>query len=113
MTITVVDNNRQCIYLLGMRKKNKDLPKVEPVKIKPLFGMKPGLWLTIAYCLALLLIIFLVAILPDMIDGHKRVTFTSDSGNVAVYLDGVYQGGTPFTRKVASGTYQVSYQVTL
>ena len=111
MTITVVDNNRQCIYLLGMRKKNKDLPKVEPVKIKPLFGMKPGLWLTIAYCLALLLIIFLVAILPDMIDGHKRVTFTSDSGNVAVYLDGVYQGGTPFTRKVASGTHQVSYQV--
>ena len=94
-----------------MRKKNKELPKVEPVKIKPLFGMKPGLWLTIAYCLALLLILFLVAILPDMIDGHKRVTFTSDSGTVAVYLDGIYQGGTPFTRKVASGTHQVSYQV--
>ena len=41
-------------------KKTKELPKVDPVKIKPLFGMKPGLWLTIAYILALLLILFLV-----------------------------------------------------
>ena len=92
-------------------KKTKELPKVDPVKIKPLFGMKPGLWLTIAYILALLLILFLVAVLPDIIDAHKRVTFTSDSGTVAVYLDDVYQGGTPFTRKIKSGTHQVSYRL--
>lgn len=92
-------------------KKIKELPKVDPVKIKPLFGMKPGLWLTIAYILALLLIIFLIGVLPDIIDAHKRVTFTSDSGTVAVYLDDVYQGGTPFTRKIKSGTYQVSYRL--
>ena len=92
-------------------KKTKELPKVDPVKIKPLFGMKPGLWLTIAYILALFLILFLVAVLPDIIDAHKRVTFTSDSGTVAVYLDDVYQGGTPFTRKIKSGTHQVSYRL--
>ena len=84
---------------------------MEPVKIKPLFGLKPGLWLTIAYSLAILVIIFVVALLPDIIDGHKRVTFTSNAGTAAVYLDGVYQGGTPFTRSVKSGTYQVSYRV--
>ncbi len=84
---------------------------MEPVKIKPLFGLKPGLWLTIAYALAILVIIFVVAMLPDIIDGHKRVTFTSKAGTAAVYLDGVYQGGTPFTRSVKSGTYTVSYQV--
>ena len=91
--------------------KKKELPKVEPVKIKPLFGMKPGLWLTIAYSVAILLLIFLVTLLPDIINGHKRVTFTSDAGTAAVYLDGVYQGGTPFTRSVRSGTYQVSYRI--
>jgi len=94
-----------------IKKKTKELPKVEPVKIKPLFGLKPGLWLTIAYGLAILVIIFVVALLPDIIDGHKRITFTSNAGTAAVYLDGVYQGGTPFTRSVKSGTYQVSYQV--
>ena len=94
-----------------MKKSRKELPKVEPVKIKPLFGLKPGVWLSIAYLIAILLIFFLVAILPDIIDGHKRVTFTSEAYNAAVYVDDVYQGGTPFTRKIASGTHQVSYRV--
>ena len=94
-----------------MKNKRKELPKVEPVKIKPLFGLKSGLWLTIAYSLAILVIIFVVALLPDIIDGHKRVTFTSSAGTAAVYLDGVYQGGTPFTRSVKSGMYSVSYRV--
>ena len=94
-----------------MKKSKKELPKVEPVKIKPLFGMKPGLWLSIAYLLAILLLFFLIAILPDIIDGHKRVSFTSSAHNAAVYVDNVYQGGTPFTRKIASGTHQVSFRV--
>ncbi len=92
-------------------KKNKELPQVEPVKIKPLFGMKPGLWLTIAYALAILLILFFVGVLPDLINGSKRVTFTSEAYNAAVYLDGEYAGGTPFTRRVESGTYDVLYKV--
>ncbi len=92
-------------------KKKKELPQVEPVKIKPLFGMKPGLWLTIAYALAILLILFLVGVLPDIIDGSKRVTFTSAAYNSAVYIDGEYAGGTPFTRKVSSGTHDVLYKV--
>lgn len=94
-----------------MKKSKKELPKVEPVKIKPLFGMKPGLWLSIVYLLAILLLFFLIGILPDIIDGHKRVTFTSAAYNAAVYVDDVYQGGTPFTRKIASGTHSVSYRV--
>ena len=94
-----------------MKKSKKELPKVEPVKIKPLFGMKPGLWLSIAYLLAILLVFFLIGILPDLIDGHKRVTFTSSAYNAAVYVDDVYQGGTPFTRKISSGTHTVSYRV--
>ncbi|MBR2282519.1 MAG: SUMF1/EgtB/PvdO family nonheme iron enzyme [Spirochaetales bacterium] len=96
---------------MKFNRRNKDLPKVDPVKIKPLFGMEPGKWLTMAYALGLVLFVFLVAILPDMIDGHKRVTFTSTSGVVAVYVDDVYKGGTPFTTKIESGRHQVSYRV--
>ncbi|MFC2821531.1 MAG: formylglycine-generating enzyme family protein [Spirochaetales bacterium] len=92
-------------------KKKKELPAVEPVKIKPLFGMKPGLRLTIVYALAFLLAVFLIAFLPDILDGSKRVTFTSAADNAAVYVDGLYKGGTPFTTKIPSGTHNVSYQV--
>lgn len=92
-------------------KNKKELPKVEPVKIKPLFGIRPGLWLTIAYALAFLVIVFAVCLLPDIINGSKRITFTSDAGTAAVYIDGNYAGGTPFTRKVASGNHDVSYKI--
>ena len=92
-------------------KKKKELPQVEPVKIKPLFGMKPGLWLTIAYALAILLLLFLVGVLPDLLHGSKRVTFTSAAYNAAVYVDGQYAGGTPFTRRLESGTHEVVYKV--
>lgn len=91
--------------------KKKELPKVEPVTIKPLFGMKPGLWLTIAYALAIVLLIFLVGILPDLIGSSRRVSFTSAAYNSAVYIDGTYAGGTPFVRKVPSGKHSISFQV--
>ena len=94
-----------------MIKKKKELPKVDPVKIKPLFGLMPGLWLSIVYLIAIVLIFFMVAIHPDIIDGHKRVSFNSAAYNAAVYVDDVYQGGTPFTRKITSGTHRITYKV--
>lgn len=91
--------------------KKKNLPKVEPVKLKPLFGMKPGVWLTILYFLAFLLTLFFLGIVPDLVTSSKRVSFTSDCFNSAVYLDGNYAGGTPFTTKVNSGTHAVKYKI--
>ena len=92
-------------------KKKKELPQVEPVKIQPLFGLKPGVWLTIAYILAIIVILFVIGIVPDIINGSKRVEFTSAAYNAAVYVDGIYEGGTPFTRKISSGTHEVVYKV--
>lgn len=92
-------------------KKKKELPQVEPVKIQPLFGLKPGVWLTIAYLIAILVVLFLIGILPDIINGSKRVEFTSAAYNAAVYVDGTYEGGTPFTRRIPSGVHEVVYEV--
>lgn len=92
-------------------KKKKELPQVEPVKIQPLFGLKPGVWLTMAYILAIIVILFVIGIVPDIINGSKRVEFTSAAYNAAVYVDGIYEGGTPFTRKISSGTHEVVYKV--
>jgi len=93
-----------------MRKK-EELPKVEPVQLKSLFGMKPGLWLTILYALILVLFIFFAGILPDLVHGFERVSFTSASYNAAVYVDSQYAGGTPFTVKIPSGEHTVVYKI--
>lgn len=91
--------------------KKKELPKVEPVHLKEHFGMKPGKWLTILYAAAFLLLIFLVCFLPGIVNGSKRVTFTSAAYNSAVYIDGSYAGGTPFTKTVSSGDHEIVYTV--
>ncbi len=91
--------------------KKKVLPKVEPVHLKDHFGMKPGKWLTILYASVFLLLVFLICFLPGIINGSKRVSFTSAAYNAAVYIDGSYAGGTPFTKTVSSGSHEVVYSV--
>lgn len=93
-----------------MRKK-QELPEVEPVKLKSLWSMKPGVWLTILYALILLFFIFFAGILPDLVHGFERVSFSSASYNAAVYVDSNYVGGTPFTAKIPSGEHSVVYKV--
>lgn len=92
-------------------KKKPELPKVEPVKIKPLFGIKPNIWVTACYGLAVLILIFIIAFLPGIKKGQKRVTFTSAAGNVAVYVDSKYVGGTPFTSFISSGNHTAEFKV--
>ncbi|MFA7109756.1 MAG: hypothetical protein WC162_11495, partial [Sphaerochaetaceae bacterium] len=92
-----------------MKFKKKDLVKVERVKLKDHFGMKPGVWLTLMYALILVVFIFFIGILPGLKNGQKRVTFESEAGNVSVYSDGIYIGGTPFTTWVKSGEHEISF----
>ncbi|MCR5760730.1 MAG: SUMF1/EgtB/PvdO family nonheme iron enzyme [Sphaerochaetaceae bacterium] len=91
--------------------KKKELPKVEPVHLKEHFGMKPGKWLTLLYIAVFLLLVFLVCYLPGIVNGNKRVTFKSAVYNSAVYIDGNYAGGTPFTVTVPSGDHEIVYSV--
>ncbi len=91
--------------------RRKKLPDVEPVRLKSLFGMEPGKWLSIMYLIILVLVIFVTGILPDLISSSKRVSFTSAAYNAAVYCDGNYIGGTPFTVKVPSGHHNITYSV--
>ncbi len=93
-----------------MRKKQEPV-QVEPVKIKPLWGMKPGKWLTILYLVIMILAVFLIGFLPGILNGRMRVSFTSPAGVSAVYIDGKYAGGTPFTAWVSSGEHKVEFKV--
>lgn len=97
-------------YFVYMKKK-ADYPAVKPVHLKPLFGMKPGVWLTILYALIFVLLLFFIGFLPGIKHGSKRVTFTSDAYNAAVYIDGDYSGGTPYTVRVPSGNHSIEYKV--
>ncbi len=91
--------------------KRKDIPQVQRVQLKPLFGMKPGVWLSILYLAVLVLALFLFGILPDLKNAFMRVSFSSKALSTAVYIDGNYAGGTPFSVNVQSGEHRVEFRV--
>ncbi len=90
--------------------KRKELPQVQRVKLKPLWGMKPGVWLSILYLAVIVLALFLSGILPDLKNAFMRVSFSSKALSSAVYIDGSYAGGTPFSAKVSSGEHEVEFR---
>lgn len=92
--------------------KNKKLPEVKPVKIKPLLGMKPGAWLFVCYLIVTIMLVFAIGFLPGIIDGYMRITFDNSLvSRTAVYIDDNYYGSTPFTINVGSGKHNVKYKM--
>jgi hypothetical protein len=82
---------------------------VVPVTLKPLFGMPPGLYLTILYVLILLIVLFLVGFLPGIVRSGRRVTFTSDLAPALVTVDGKYIGSAPVTAFIEPGEHEVVF----
>jgi gamma-glutamyl hercynylcysteine S-oxide synthase len=92
------------------QKKQIEIPEISDVKLKPIFGMQPGLYLTILYALILVLILFLVFVLPGIRNYGSNVHFSTNPAGTAVYVDGQYLGSTPFTRFVPAGEHTVRYE---
>ena len=92
-----------------MRKK-RELPEVEPVKLKPIFGIRPGVVILSGMIAVILLVFFLLFMLPGIVNGGKYVSFDSGLTNVGVYLDGTYLGSTEGSRYfIESGKHDVRY----
>jgi len=92
-------------------KKKEEPPSitVEPVHLPAVWGMQPGVYLTIIYAIVFLLALFLVGFLPGILKGGKRVAFTSQVEPTAVYVDGSYVGSAPTTSFISSGTHDIEF----
>jgi hypothetical protein len=93
-----------------MKKRGDDMPvDIDPVRLKPLLGMQPGVYLTILYAVVLVVVVFLVAFLPGILHSGKRVTFSSPVNPSVVVVDGHYIGSTPVTAFIEPGTHEAVY----
>jgi hypothetical protein len=93
-----------------MKKRGDDMPvNIDPVRLKPLLGMQPGVYLTILYAVVLVIVIFLVAFLPGILHSGKRVTFSSPVNPSVVEVDGHYIGSTPVTAFIEPGTHEAVF----
>ena len=86
-----------------------DIQEVQ-VKLKPVFGIAPGTYLTVLYTLILLVLLFLLLFYPGL---KKRGTFVSVESfppSAIVRVDGVYAGTTPCTFLVPPGKHTLGIE---
>jgi len=80
---------------------NEDIENAS-VKLKPLFGIKPGIYLTVLYSIFILIVLFLLLITPGLRNTGVKVIAETMPKGAAVYVDDIYMGTTPavfFTHK--------------
>ena len=75
-----------------MRKK-PELPDVEPVRLHPVFGIRPGVIILSAIIVFILLAAFMLFVLPGLVQKGGYVRFVTNTADTAVYSeDGSYIG---------------------
>ncbi len=84
-------------------------PVSDEVYLKPLFGIRPGVYLTVIYGLVLAVVLCALIILPGIIRPGSLVSFGSEPYGCAVRLNDTYIGTTPFSAFVPSGQARFTF----
>ena len=77
------------------------------MQLKPILGVRPGVYLTALYAVAAALLVFFLLFYPGLRSRGQFVSLTSQPGRATVKVDGVFSGTTPCTIFVKSGIRQI------
>jgi formylglycine-generating enzyme required for sulfatase activity len=75
----------------------------DEVRLRPLFGVKPGKYLAALYLLIIVTILFFILVFPGLAKRGSLVTFTSEPSGAAVRVDDVFLASSPCTVFVDAG----------
>jgi hypothetical protein len=64
----------------------------DQVRLKPILGLRPGVYLAMIYGFVILLVLYLILLRPGIIRPGAVVVFTSEPWGAAVRVDGLYAG---------------------
>ena len=77
----------------------------DQVRLKPVLGIRPGVYLTVIYSIVIFLILFFVLLYPGITRPGSVVVFTSEPSGAALKVDGVYMGTSPARVFVPKGDH--------
>ena len=93
-----------------MREKKASAKAFEPedrVRLKPVFGLRPGVYLAILYSAVLLTVLFFALVRPGIRNPGARVVFSSEPSGAALRIDGVHAGTSPSAFFVPAGNREM------
>ena len=91
-----------------MSEKQAESPQAEredQVRLKPVLGLRPGLYLAAIYSLILLIILFFILLYPGISRPGALVVLKTEPAGAALRVDGVYRGTSPDRIMVSKGRH--------
>ncbi|MDR2793152.1 MAG: SUMF1/EgtB/PvdO family nonheme iron enzyme [Treponema sp.] len=89
------------------KKKIERLPE-DQVHLKPLFGIRPGVYLAGIYGIIMLVILFFILLYPGLSNPGSLVVVTAEPEGAAIWVDGVYRAVAPAAIFVPKGTHRIA-----
>ncbi len=83
-------------------------PSEAEVRLKPVLGLKPGVYLTVIYALVLLFVLFMLLFYKGIRDQGVYLRVRTLPTGAAVSVDGTYAGSTPCQILVRKGRHTVT-----
>jgi len=77
------------------------------VKFKPIYGIRPGVYLTFLYSFILLVILFLLFLYPGIKNPGAVLIVKTEPAGAAVRIDGVYRGAAGSKIPVSKGNHTI------
>jgi hypothetical protein len=91
----------------GPKEKSLSAGSPDAVRLKPVLGIRPGVYLTVLYALILGGVLFFVLAYPGLSKPGSLVAFRSEPSGAAVRVDGVTLGSTPFEHHLPRGGREI------
>jgi len=79
----------------------------DSVRLKPLMGIRPGVWLTVLYSFILLAVLFFLLVFPGLVRGGAVVSVKTEPMGAAVRINGVYMGTSADRIFLPKGSYTI------
>jgi hypothetical protein len=79
----------------------------DAVRLKPILGVRPGVYLAVLYALVLLTVLFFVLWYPGLSNPGGIMVFRSDPAGAAVRVDGLTRGATPCEVYLSRGSREI------
>jgi formylglycine-generating enzyme required for sulfatase activity len=77
----------------------------DQVRLKPILGLRPGIYLAVIYSIILLFILFFILIYPGITRPGSIIILKTEPSGAALRVDGVYRGTAPDKIFVAKGSH--------
>jgi formylglycine-generating enzyme required for sulfatase activity len=90
-----------------LKKSEQQALPEDQVRLKPILGMRPGVYLAIAGSAVILAALFFVLLYPGIVRPGAMVVFTSEPAGAALRVDDLYIGSSPCRVFVSKGEHTI------